>query len=119
MIILANTELSTFLGQASTYIPGNGHPDKIMFAIEDRLPSIADAIEKAGSVIGPSTPADNLDPELKAQLDLYAENLRKLKSLLSCLLVSTEARQARLASNAGKARETLSWLRTLKSTQID
>ena len=119
VIVSANTELSTFLKQVSAGGVGPGHPDDVLPEIESRLAAVTATIEKAGRAIGPLMLSENLDHESRAQLGLYTENLQRLKSVLFPLLVSAEARRKRLVGNAGKARETMSWLRTLKSTEID
>ncbi|MEJ2006652.1 MAG: hypothetical protein P8Z30_00600 [Acidobacteriota bacterium] len=118
-IISANAALSGFLRRVSAASAGNGHPDNILPAILDGLPEIAATIEKAGFVVTPSVLSENLDRESKTQIDLYTENLRKLKSLLSRLLDSAEARRNQLADGTGKLRDTMSWLRTLKATETD
>lgn len=119
IILSANAEISAFLKQFPADGPTHHDPDGLLSVIDTRLPSIAATISKAGFAIGPLVLSDNLDQESRAQLDLYTENLRKLKALLSPLLVIAEERRKQLADNAGKARETLSWLSTLRSTIVD
>ncbi|MCL5670817.1 MAG: hypothetical protein M1423_05900 [Acidobacteria bacterium] len=119
IIAAANAALAGVIQQASGNSLGHSNADDVLPAIEAQLPAIAATIEEAGRAIEPLTLSANLDPESSAQIDLYAQNLRTLKTLLSPLLASAEARRKRLREKTGKVRETLSWLSTLKSTGMD
>ena len=119
IIAAANAALAGVIQQASGNSLGHSNADDVLPAIEAQLPAIAATIEEAGRAIEPLTLSANLDRESSAQIDLYAQNLRTLKTLLSPLLASAEARRKRLREKTGKVRETLSWLSTLKSTGMD
>lgn len=119
IIAEANAELSSFLNQVSAQASVQGSTGGNLRAIEVRLPAIAATLEKAGRLLGPTRLTENPDPESRKQTDLYAQNLRRLKSCLLSLQASAEARRQRLAENTGKARETLSWLSALQSTEMD
>lgn len=119
VIAEANIELSSFLSQASVVASGQGSAGEDLRAIEARLPEIAAILEKAGHALGPAGLAANADPESGEQRDLYARNLRRLKTCLTSLQAQAEMRRRRLAKNTGKIRETLSWLSTLQSTETD
>jgi hypothetical protein len=120
IIASANAELCSFLNQASANGHGRGvPPDDALAAIAAQLPAIAATIQKAGRAIGPSIHSENLDRESRSQIDLYAQSLQKLKTLLSPLLVQAEARRQQLAHITGKIHETLSWFNSLKLTETD
>lgn len=115
----ANAVLSGFIDQASAERPGRTNGDNVLRVVEAQLPAIVATVEEAGRTIKASTLSGNLDPESRAQIDLYTQHLRRLKSLLSPLLVRVEARRQQLRENTGKIREAMLWLSTLKSTGID
>lgn len=119
IIATANAEISAFLSRASIDYSRHNQPDPVWPAISSDLPAIAAAVEKAGVVVGHLTSSENLDTETREQLGLYTKNLQSLKSILSRLLVAAQEERKRLADNTGKAYETMSWLKTLQSTEID
>lgn len=119
IIASANVALSRFIRQASVDSMGQGMADDVSLAIETHLSSIATTLEEASRSIGPAKLSENLDSESRAQIDLYTQNLRTLKSLMSPLLASAEARRKHLRKSIGAFRQTMSWLNTLKSTGID
>lgn len=116
IIASANTELSSLLSHASE--KNSRDADKLL-AIEPQLPAIAATIEKAGHAIGSSGLSQDLDQETRVQIDLYVQNLQKLKTLLGQLLSAAQARRRHLAGCTLRIREAQSWLGTLNLTKID
>lgn len=119
IIAAANTKISAFLSCASIDDNCRNKSDHVWPPINFDLPAIAETIEKAGVAVGVLIPCENLDIKAREQLNLYIENLQSLKSVLSRLLAAAQEKRKRLADKTGKAYETMSWLNTLQSTEID
>lgn len=119
IIAEANAEIAGFLDRAMAEGLDRGDPAGALVAIEPQLPAIAATLEKAGAALGPSIRSETLDAESKLQIELYTQNLQRLRELLLPLLASAEVQHRRLATGAGKVRETIAWLRALQSTKVD
>lgn len=117
LISAANAELTRFLERASSLSSGPaGDKDQTLSEIQTLLPSLAAAVESAGRALSESGFSKDMGEDSKKAIDLYAANLRRLKSLLPALQASVEIHRNRLTSDAQKIKETLAWTSILKLT---
>lgn len=119
IIAEANAEIAGFLDRALAEGLGPGDPGKVLSAIEPQLPAIAATLGKAGAALASSVRGETRDRESRLQIDLYTQNLQRLRELLPPLLASAELQHRRLATGADEVRETTAWFRALQSTEMD
>ncbi len=116
IIASANAELSSLISQAS--VKNSRGADRLP-VIDAQLPAIAATIEKAGHAIASFAFSGDLDQETRIQIDLYIQNLQRLKTLLAQRLAAAQARRRHLAGCTLRTRQAQSWLGTLELTKID
>jgi transposase InsO family protein len=82
-----------------------------------QLQSLSDSIQQLGLAWTRSASPPNADQALEAEIALYAENLRRLKSALERLRPELEQRRAELHARLTKSEAALRWAATLKQTR--
>jgi hypothetical protein len=114
----ANAAISIFLENAPPLSESNGGAGVDLSGLQDQIPVLMITIQNAGRHLE-AAQLPGLDTSARAEIDLYARNLERLKQFLTALRSYAEMRRDHLAIHSRKVSEVLAWCNAVKLSNLE
>jgi hypothetical protein len=118
LIGAANAEISNFLQNAPTLPPPYNQPAPNLSEVQEQVAALMVTVQNVGQRVK-AAQLTSVDERARAEIDLYARNLDRLKQFLTALRSHAEARRDQLLAQFGKIQEVLAWCDAVKRSNLD